>query len=599
MMKRIHTTQAAALVLAAASLYIAPAAYADEEPWVRISEIRIMQPGTDTDEYFELEGTPGYSLDDHWYLVLGDHSNFNNPDPNPPDYRSGVVEFAMDLTGYEIPESGFFLVAIANFNLIPISEILAGGGEVVPNLEFENNDNVTHILVRGYTGPEVLNMPDQYGDLAVDLDPNNDGTLIDPLPWEETIDAIGLKQVLNAEVDIGGGDEYAYGEVLGFENIGPDRGVFVPAHVYRGANDGRWNIGIYSLDGGTDTPGGPNLNSPTEPIIDGFSPRTVESRGSFTVTGRNFTTTESVLVGGSSASFEVISDEELRVTVAQGSTGGTLTITNESDTLETESTVRVLSESRSFVYYEDFEEDLGAFLVVSLASNQDWEYRRFGENGFAQMSGFGADVASDDWLISPALDLSGASDIVFEYVTARNFAGPDLEVLLSTDYTGGNPQSATWTALGGSLSESGYEITESGPVSLDAWAGETVRIAFRYTSEGPESGQGATIQVHDFLVTKTFDFDAGWVDHPELGATFLLSPSWAYHDMVNYVHVALYPWIFHPDYGWLYHTGGHPEMQTGAWLYSQALGHLWSRSDLEGTFYYEDGSTDNFFLGPQ
>lgn len=63
-------------LLAAAGGIVLPALQAADAPWVRINEIRIVQPGTDTDEYFELQGTPGYDLDDVWYLVLGDW-----PDP--------------------------------------------------------------------------------------------------------------------------------------------------------------------------------------------------------------------------------------------------------------------------------------------------------------------------------------------------------------------------------------------------------------------------------------------------------------------------------------------------------------------------------------
>ncbi|MCA9432644.1 MAG: hypothetical protein KC940_19175, partial [Candidatus Omnitrophica bacterium] len=39
---------------------------------VRINEIRIDQPSTDTDEYFELVGPPGLSLNGLTYLVIGD-----------------------------------------------------------------------------------------------------------------------------------------------------------------------------------------------------------------------------------------------------------------------------------------------------------------------------------------------------------------------------------------------------------------------------------------------------------------------------------------------------------------------------------------------
>ena len=39
---------------------------------MKINEIRIDQPGTDNDEYFELLGEPNASLDGLTYIVIGD-----------------------------------------------------------------------------------------------------------------------------------------------------------------------------------------------------------------------------------------------------------------------------------------------------------------------------------------------------------------------------------------------------------------------------------------------------------------------------------------------------------------------------------------------
>jgi hypothetical protein len=43
-------------------------------PAVQISEIRVDQPGTDTDKYFEMSGATGSSLDTLTYLLIGDGS---------------------------------------------------------------------------------------------------------------------------------------------------------------------------------------------------------------------------------------------------------------------------------------------------------------------------------------------------------------------------------------------------------------------------------------------------------------------------------------------------------------------------------------------
>ena len=58
---------------------------------VTISEIRIDQPGSDNDEYFELAGAPGTSLDGLTYIVIGDGTN-----------GSGVIEAVVPLTGQRL-----------------------------------------------------------------------------------------------------------------------------------------------------------------------------------------------------------------------------------------------------------------------------------------------------------------------------------------------------------------------------------------------------------------------------------------------------------------------------------------------------------------
>ena len=42
---------------------------------VQINEIRIDQPSSDVDEYFELKGEPNESLNGLSYIVIGDGSN--------------------------------------------------------------------------------------------------------------------------------------------------------------------------------------------------------------------------------------------------------------------------------------------------------------------------------------------------------------------------------------------------------------------------------------------------------------------------------------------------------------------------------------------
>ncbi len=186
---------------------------------LQINEIRIDQPGGDTDEYFELAGSPGQSLDGVTYVVIGDGSSA----------ACGSIENATDLTGMAIQADG----------LLSVGE---GGGtftfdvELGAVLAFENSDNVTHMLVSGFTGA--------VGD---DVDADDDGVM-DSMPWAGILDRVGLDE--GTVVDCAGTDEYLYSPVT----VGPD-GTFVPGHVFL---CNAWEIGAFDPVGGDDTPGEPN-----------------------------------------------------------------------------------------------------------------------------------------------------------------------------------------------------------------------------------------------------------------------------------------------------------------------------------------------------
>ncbi len=172
---------------------------------VTINEIRIDQPSTDNDEFVELFGNNGESLNGLSYLVIGDGSG-----------GSGVIESVTSLNGSNIGSDGLFVLA-------RLSTIF---GDITPdlvdsNLAFENSDNVTHLIVSGFTGA-----------LNDDLDTDDDGTL-DTTPWSDIVDSIAL-----LETDPATAGEQVYSNT----RVGPD-GTFVPGHVYRCPTG--YNIGVF------------------------------------------------------------------------------------------------------------------------------------------------------------------------------------------------------------------------------------------------------------------------------------------------------------------------------------------------------------------
>lgn len=222
-----------ALRMRAATAALALAALAGSaSAAIRINEVRADNPSADINEYFELAGLPGESLANHWYIVIGDGTG-----------GSGVVEAVIPLSG-SIPTDGYFLAAEDTHTIDPgeIDLSLSGAGN---GLNFENDDQYTHLLITGWTGA-----------LNADLDTNDDGVL-DSTPWASVVDSVAF---------VGEGSDRVYSST----QIGPDPIKLTPWHLYRFPNGtGGWLFDSIDVAANndpsnytSDTPGTRNLPSP-------------------------------------------------------------------------------------------------------------------------------------------------------------------------------------------------------------------------------------------------------------------------------------------------------------------------------------------------
>jgi hypothetical protein len=139
------------------------------------------------------------------------------------------------------------------------------------------------------------------------------------------------------------------------------------------------------------------------------------------------------------------------------------------------------------LFEEGFTTNFPNWVKFSVTGAQVWSLNANGNPGnCADMNGFsGGAVVNEDWLISPAIDLTGLTTPKLTFQTAKNFSGNALQVYVSTNYSGsGTPTAATWTLLSATMATaSNFVWTNSGNVSLTPYAGNAnVRIAFKYTS---------------------------------------------------------------------------------------------------------------------
>jgi hypothetical protein len=111
----------------------------------------------------------------------------------------------------------------------------------------------------------------------------------------------------------------------------------------------------------------------------------------------------------------------------------------------------------------------------------------------------GTDYEAESWLISPTISLSGVSSAKLTFSQAVNYASPNgaLSMMISTDYND-NVTTATWTELDIDQWPAGNNWTFiTSTADLTPYAGQTVTIAFKYTSTTSAS---ATWEVKDFVV---------------------------------------------------------------------------------------------------
>lgn len=149
-------------------------------------------------------------------------------------------------------------------------------------------------------------------------------------------------------------------------------------------------------------------------------------------------------------------------------------------------------------------DNLAGWKNISEKGTQKWIADNY-SNKSAVMSAYSTSQAEViTWMITPTVNISSAVAPVLTFESkARYDNGAELEVFVSTDYTGGTtPWTSSWTKLNpaldpGSAGGSSNWVS-SGNVDLSAYKGQT-SIAFKYT--GGDPGATTTWQVDNVVIT--------------------------------------------------------------------------------------------------
>jgi hypothetical protein len=219
-----------------------PEAYLNE---ARFDEVTA--GATDANEYIELAGTPGASLDALTVIILGDASvTVGGVTTN---LKSGAVECVVPLTGQFMGPTGVFVITLKTTTGTPPQDGIAldyPGDLQVATLNLENDDNLTVILANGFTG--LLN---------TDLDTDDNGTL-DTAPWTSVNDAISIVKTVHP-APTSTSEEWWYAPRI------PPLKDGIAMHIYRCFPANLWWAGVRDItntDIITDRVGQTNIGCP-------------------------------------------------------------------------------------------------------------------------------------------------------------------------------------------------------------------------------------------------------------------------------------------------------------------------------------------------
>ena len=255
----------------------------------------------------------------------------------------------------------------------------------------------------------------------------------------------------------------------------------------------------------------------------GINAQEPATNGSFNITLSSVAPAGGVTIGyslaGTAGSSDYGTAQTGSITIPAGSSTGTITIHTSDDLLieGTESiSINLLSASNGYsittgtasISLFDNEGSVGntytfngcitslpeGFSEYSVTGPQKWTCTTFGNNSTrgVNMNGFsGGANFNEDWLISPAFDLTATNFPLLSFWSRAEFSGPSLQLKVSTDYIGyGDPNNATWTDLNGRFPEVGTNVwTLSGNISLSAYKQAAVYIAWVYTSNDEEAAR--------------------------------------------------------------------------------------------------------------
>lgn len=141
---------------------------------------------------------------------------------------------------------------------------------------------------------------------------------------------------------------------------------------------------------------------------------------------------------------------------------------------------------------------------ISSTGDTQWKVTSYDDNQYVQYSANGTKGACVGWMVTPAISVTAGDYLAFD-VTVGYYNASCLSVLISENFDGKNVGTANWVDVTSDFSiptkpTSGYgTFASAGKVSLSAYAGKKVYVAFKYEGDGANK-KTTTYQIDNIMV---------------------------------------------------------------------------------------------------
>ncbi len=146
----------------------------------------------------------------------------------------------------------------------------------------------------------------------------------------------------------------------------------------------------------------------------------------------------------------------------------------------------LIEETPVDTYLQNFDDcTITEWTAYSVSSDKNWECTEYGVDGTSayQINGYGQTETSEDWLITPRINIEQA-DAEMIFMARTKYGANLLELLVSEDYDGQSaPSTASWTELSAAFPDLNSDVWSEVTADLSNYEGKSVFVGFRYYAE--------------------------------------------------------------------------------------------------------------------